>query len=531
MKKFFLSVTLGLAVMAGSAQKFTKVETPYIIGKTEDAKAEIDKIAADAKYQSNPEVWLWHATVYGALSDNEQTASKYPDAAETALASFRKYSQLDPSFGVMNGSPIPGKAIIDVLYRGNLRNGLSFFDKKQWDSAYKYFSRSAEIGDLITKYDWRGNKQAIDTVTVLFTGYAAQNAKKMADAASYYSRIADNKITFVPAAGDIRDVYEYLVYHYLDTKNSDMFNKYLALAKELYPKEASRWADYESEYMEKNMSLADKLAAYDKADAAGTLTSNQYLSFGNMFYNLKEEDKEKMDSLQLITYRKKAEEAFTKSYNKDNTNGIGAFNVGLVNYNDWVELDDQFASNVRKMGDLNRSKAAEKDPKKKAANDARIRKEVDALKAINAGIEKTQHAFADKSLQWLETSYNTLSKKSTLDRSEKNVIGKSVDYLANLALWKRDKAKGNAAEYDKWDALYKKYDALHGVAVTPGQDKLSKLKPGMKRAEVIALLGEPLEQSFSTVNGSKVEILVYEDYKKKIYINDKGEVTEIRDIE
>lgn len=462
MKKFVLSVSLGFACVFATAQKFTKVETPYVLGKIEEAKIEIDKMAADPKVQTSPEFWLWHATIYGSLYDNNELSVKYPGSGETALNSFRKYQQVDAANKVMNDAAIPGKLIVDVLYRGNLRQGIAYFDKKQWDSAFKYFGQSAEIGDLITRNNWKGNKQPVDTITVLFTGYAAQNAKKAEEAAKYYSRIADLKIKSVPATGDVKDIYEYLVYHFLDKKDTDNFNKYLGLAKELYPEAMNSWADYESEYVEKNYSLAQKEAAYDKGDAAGTLTANQYLSYGNMFYNIREDDREKLDSAQLAGYRSKAEAAFSKGYEKDNNNGLAAFNVGLINYNEWVDLDDQFEANIKRIAELNRSKAEVKDPKKKAANDARVKKEVDAIRAVNAGIEKKQHAFADKAAQWFETTHKVLSVKATPDRAEKQVLGKSVDNLTNLYLWKRDKSKGNNAEYDKYDALYKKYDALHG---------------------------------------------------------------------
>lgn len=462
MKKMVFSVLLAFVAVLAYSQKLTKVETPYVLGKYEDARTEIDKVVADPKNQVVADVWLWHGSVYAALADDASLKVKYPQAAGTAMTSFQKYVQLDPSMKTMNTEAIPGKMIIDVLYRSNLSDGIAFFDKKQWDSSYKYFVRASEIGDMITKYNWRGNKQQIDTTTVLFSGYAAQNAKLLDDAARFYGRIADLKITNVAAAGDVKDIYEYLVYYFMDKKNNEQFQKYVSLAKELYPQAIATWADYESEFVEKNYTLAQKAEAYDKADAAGTLTANQYLAYGNMFYNLKDEEKEKMDSTTIASYRLKAEDAFIKGFRKDSKNGLAAYNVGLINYNDWVELDDQYEVNIKKIAELNRSKADVKDPKKKPANDARIKKEVDAIKAVNSSIEKKQHGYAEKSIEWMENTHSVLSVKEKTERSEKQVLGKSVDYLANLYLWKRDKSKGNNAEYDKYDALYKKYDALHG---------------------------------------------------------------------
>jgi hypothetical protein len=177
-----------------------------------------------------------------------------------------------------------------------------------------------------------------------------------------------------------------------------------------------------------------------------------------MFYNMKEEEKEGLDSAKLASYKTMAEDAFMKGYNKDKTNGLSAYNAALINYNEWVMLDDHFEDNIKKIADFNRKKTAEKDPKKKAAFDPKI----SAVKAENGRIEKMQHSYADKGIQWMEYAHTALSSKTNPDRSEKPVINKTVDYLANLYLWKRDKSKGNNAEYDKYDALYKKYDALHG---------------------------------------------------------------------
>jgi len=462
MKRILLGASLLVSAIALHAQDTKKVSTAYLLKKYTDAKAEVDKLVNDPKAQAKADVWYWAASVYGTLSDDETLKLQYPDALETAYNHFNKYLAVDPTLKVLNETAIPGKQVIDNLYRGNLKEGIAAFDKKQWEQAYKFFNRSSEIGDLITKYDWRGNKQAIDTTTVLFSGYAAQNAKKSAEAAKAYSRLAALKITNAPAAGDLKDIYEFLVYYYMQAKNEAEFNKYLDLAEELYPNSKDVWADYRTEYIEKYMTLAEKMATYDRLDAAGQLTSNQYLQFGNMFYNLKDEDRDKMDSATQALYRTKAEDAFIKGFNKNKDNGLAAYNVGLLNYNDWVALDDEWASNIRKIADINKNKPVEKDPKKKAAIDAKAKKDIDAIKAINSGIEKKQHGYADKSAQWMETAFGVLNAKEKREHMETNIMGKIVDYLANLYGWKRDKSKGNAAEYDKYDALYKKYDALHG---------------------------------------------------------------------
>ncbi len=458
MKKILLTVFAFTCIYAVNAQDLKKVNTVFLLQRFEDAKMEIDKAMADPKAAKNPQAWLWKARVYGALFTDDALRAKYPTAVDDGIIAFRKYVELEPSLKALNED----RSVIDYYYATSFKQGVGYFDKKDWEKAFKFLALSAEMGDMITANNWKNNNQKIDTTTVLFSGYAAQNAKKTADAAKYYSRIADLKIKELSGVGDLKDIYHFLVDFYMQEKNQGQFTKYVNLAKELYPGSATLWGDYETEYIEKNYTLAERMGLYDKLDAEGKLTSYQYLAFGNMFYNARDEETTGMDSIQIASLKVKAQEAFVKAYNKDNTNGIAAFNAGLLSYNEWGNIDDAVVSNIRKMRDLNSNKSTDKDPKKRAAANTKIDNEVAALKKVNVDLEKKQQTYADKGIEWIEKSYTVLSAKANADRAEKNVVSKSVDYLANLYQWKRDKAKGNQAEYDRYDALYKKYDALHG---------------------------------------------------------------------
>lgn len=523
-------MVVALVSTSAWAQKFDKVETPFVLGKWEEAKTVIDKIMSDPKVHSNPDAWLWNATVYGKIFEDSNLNKKYPNAGDIAYNSFKRYESLQPTYKLMNESAIPGKNIVNSLYMGNWNVGYSgYYEKKRYDSAFKYLARSAEFSDLIIKNKWADTRQALDTLVILFSAYAAENAKLPEESVKYLSKLADMNITTVPFVGEVKEIYYILLQHYTAKKDLASFNKYLQTAKRLFPALTEDWDYMETKYMEDNYSLAEKEAAYDKGDREGTLTAMQYLQYANAFYNLKDAEKESLDSAKIRSLKDKARIAFGKAYSKDNTLAVGSFNAGLLNYFDWQDLDEKWRDNIRKMGELNRSKANEKDPKKKVALEAKVKKEVDALKAKNAEIEKQQRSFVDEGIDWMEKTYTMLAKKTTLDKEELNLINKSVDYLATFFEWKREKAKGNNAEYDKWDALFKKYDALHGNAATPAQQKFAKVKIGMKRADVVALLGEPTEESVSTTREGKMEVLSYDVYRKNINLNAKGEVVSITD--
>jgi outer membrane murein-binding lipoprotein Lpp len=59
------------------------------------------------------------------------------------------------------------------------------------------------------------------------------------------------------------------------------------------------------------------------------------------------------------------------------------------------------------------------------------------------------------------STFNIIKDKATLNRNEKNVASRSVDFLATLYAAKRDKNRANQKLYDELDAKFTKYDMLH----------------------------------------------------------------------
>ena len=68
----------------------------------------------------------------------------------------------------------------------------------------------------------------------------------------------------------------------------------------------------------------------------------------------------------------------------------------------------------------------------------------------------------DAAIEWIEKAYNDLKNKEKFTKPEKNVISRSVDFLATLYGFKRDKVRGKDQKaYDELDAKYNFYDTLH----------------------------------------------------------------------
>jgi hypothetical protein len=422
----------------------------------EKAKTEIDKIMQDPKAQAKADAWLWQTRIYSELSYDSVLNSKYPGSGAIAFEAFKKYESLEPSFKSMNDPTVNWRPL-NLIYLNGFNNGRKYFEAKQWDSSFAHFSTAAYLGDIIVKHDLKQNGAKIDTLTVVYAGYAAQNAKKEEEAVKYYQKLADFKV----GGEDYKDLYSYILVHYANTKDAANFNKYLALAKEVYPNGA--WEDYEVDFLNKAYTLAQKVELYDKEDAAGTLTARKYLLFGQMFTDIRDE-KSSLDSTKQAFYQKKAAEAFMKAYKKDNTLGIAAFNAGVIYYNEYGLYDDRYRGNIRQLQEINSNKTVEKDPKKKAAADAKAKEQIDAIKKANIEIDKQMWDAGDISIEWLEKSYIALKDVQPRDRVTKDCLNRAVDFLANIYAYKKEKVKSKDPKaFDAYDAKYKLYDGLHGT--------------------------------------------------------------------
>ncbi|SJZ94464.1 hypothetical protein [Sediminibacterium ginsengisoli] len=454
MKKLLLLAMLGATFQLATAQDFKKVQSAFLLNRIDEAKTEIDKIAADPKVNTKPDVLYWKAKVYAAIYKDPTLSAKYPKIKTEAIEAMDKYMTAEPSFAQVKEK---GADPFFDLYSTSFGGGVKVFNEKKWDDALDYFSSAVKYIDAIIANKWTNANITFDTTALLYAGYSAQNANKADAAVKFYSRLADHKVS---GEGYV-DVYKYLLLHFIEKKDEANFNKYVALSKEAYPKE--NWGDYEIEYIDKNYDLAQKTAMYEKGDAAGTLTEANYLQFGDLFSNIKAKEKDKHDSATLAMYGMKAAGAFKKAYAKNDKNAIAAFNVGVMYYNQFGDLDDRYASNIRAMQVLNSNKPVEKDPKKKVAADAKFNEQLAPIKKANADLEQPMNESLDQAIEWLTKSFEILKAKGNLSGTEKSVANKTVDWLANLYAYKRDKARGKDAKvFDANDAKFKEFDALHG---------------------------------------------------------------------
>jgi hypothetical protein len=438
------------------AQELKKVMLFMQTGKLADAKTEIDKNAADPKFSGKAETFYWKSRIYAALYKDPVSRAKTPNAKEIADEAFAKYQQLDPSFNFVKEMMPEGPNGYFDMYQTCFAEGVRNFNGKRWDSAAYYFTSTVSTYDLIYKNKWTSAKTPFDTTSILYLGYALQNAQKPAEAVQQYTRLADNMVFDTAYI----DMYRFTLNYFITTKNEPQFKKYLAVSKEAYPTE--QWDDFAMEYLDKNLTLAEKTAFYDKESAAGTLKEFEYLQFGDWFANARTKEKD-MDSTQQAMYNIKSGDAYQKAYSLNNKNAIAAFNAGLIYYNNFADYSDKYSDNIRTLQQLNVNKPpADKDPKKRPAQEAKFKEQTDAVKKLNTDLEKPINENLEASINWLEKSIDNLKGKTDLNRSEKMVFERSLDFLANLYEYKRDKVRGKDMKlFDAYDAKYKEYEGMH----------------------------------------------------------------------
>ncbi|MGI8951742.1 MAG: hypothetical protein ACR2FN_09190 [Chitinophagaceae bacterium] len=431
MKRFFLALILALFITISQAQDFKPVETAVVLKQPEAAKTALDKVMTNPKAEQKPEAWYYKAWVYSSFYKDPALRAKYPNSETTADEAIKKYMQMDTSYALIKQY---GADPLFNIYATSFNDGIRTFNTKNWDSASYYFGLAADYSDIIFKNKWSASSATIDTTSVQYAGYAFQNANKPDLAIKYYTKLADNKI----GGKDFVDIYKFILDYYSKNKDQNNFQKYLAEAKQLYPDQSAVWNQFEMQNMTQNANLEDILAKYKQNDAGGKLTEDQYIGYAETFAGINKTQQSQLDSAKQVEIKFAAADAYKKAFALKN-NGIYAYNAGVMYYSVYSSLDDRFYALKGTSADL---------------------------KAQRAVVEKQEYEMADSALKWLETAYTILKAKTNRDKSESNSLNKDVDFLANIYLWKRDKSRGvTPADYDKYDAKFKQYDAEHGKYV------------------------------------------------------------------
>ncbi len=232
MIKSILSFFLLAASFTAMAQNIDDIRTAAGKNQWDKAKEGIDKYLTNEKNAKKGEGWFLKAQIYNGIARDANAATLYNgDARVEAFNAYKKYLEVDPK-GI-EGTMNQHSPLFDIAF-GYQEKATNAFNSKKFDEALENFRNAEPVQEYIVKKQFTyGNFAfaAFDTQLYLNIAASAINAKKEDVAIAYYQRIVDQKIK-----GESYDeIYRYVVDYYDKKGDKANTDKYLAIAKQVYP--------------------------------------------------------------------------------------------------------------------------------------------------------------------------------------------------------------------------------------------------------------------------------------------------------
>lgn len=415
MKKYcFL---FGLIFTATSIVKSQSIEEiNEMMGKLQfrQAKTAIDKYMQNPKKAEDSEGWYYKGRIYNSLSrDSSVSASEVYDLKNEAFNAFQKNQQYDKKDFYMQMEQYT--SYLD-LYAGFYDFGAKQFNGKNYEVALNSFKKANEVKDFILnknyKYD-QATLYPIDTSLIMNIAASALQAKKEAEAVSYYKKLTDASVS----GPDYKEIYEYMVDYYVKKGDTDSYKPLLEKAKRLYPK-SDMWNDIEIKAVSGG---GDKKALFAKYEE---LISQNPSSF-------------------LLQYNYAAE-MYNSLYGKDATNAgdsiLSNKLTSVLKNAIAIETDDITATMLLTNHLYNYSA-----DQLNAANMIKSTKPED-LKNKNA-IKASANNSMDECISYAEKAvkyYEDISSKTPIQKANYKIV---LGYLSDIYSIKKNRVK--ADEYDK----------------------------------------------------------------------------------
>ena len=331
MKKLLLTSLLASAILAASAQNLDKIKGNLTAKKVADAKTQIDQFMANEKNAKNAEGWYVKAKVYSELAQDPALAASAPDARSVAFDAIKQYVTLDEKLIQLQMDNY--KPIMDV-YQGYFKAGADKYNAQKYGEAFENFRNCLSVSEYMSGKKW--SNIALDTTVVLYSGISAEKSGKRDEAAIYYGKLADAKVS----GEGMVEIYKWLVDHYYNQKKDPATAvKYLELGKEVYPQD-SFWAAYELDMARDGGNKADLFTKYEQVLAGDPSNTSVRYNYAVELY----QEGYKADlatrpanSAELIA---KAEENLKKVVEAKPDYAAAYLVLGQIQYNQGVDLNN-----------------------------------------------------------------------------------------------------------------------------------------------------------------------------------------------
>ncbi|MBL7732560.1 MAG: hypothetical protein JNM88_15395 [Chitinophagaceae bacterium] len=441
MKRLLLLVTISLPSLLVSAQNYDAIKLTLSLTQFEKAKEEVDKSMSNTKFASKPEAYILKASIYGGLAMDPKNinTAKEDELTTDGNNAFSKFREMDPSMSLLKEEVY--QMGIDNLYRSNYNLGYNAYNEKKWEPAFKSLKSAMEYSDLLIEKKILPGP--IDTNLLILAGVTAENGGFKDDAAKYYTKLADSKIT-----GDgFESVYRFLVTYYFGKKDMANFEKYKGYGGEMYPK--SEYFKYDKIDFAVGLmeNFNDKLKALDEVLATdpGNYKANQIL--GELIYDTLNSD---VEGAVLPPNADEMEAKMVKAFNNSATAKPGS----EIPY---IYIADHFINKAAKAGEVRdaHTKAMKAKAKPGVKPDpADVAKKEELEKKYGDALETAREPY-EKAAAILAAKPKGVDKNQ--DIRDRGQYKKACSYLSDIYAYKKSKAKPNTPEFTKWETEEKKW--------------------------------------------------------------------------
>lgn len=291
---------------------------------------QVDKLTTKAYY--------YKGMIYSALAGFKDKPELSKDATSEAYTAYLKSMETDDP-----AKPKFKKDALNALLllsQSLYQTGFDAYKNGDYNTAYGYFSKVMNINDMMAANAKKGEKVAVDTLTIVATASAADRAGKKAESKDLYQKLIDLNYKDVTIYTSLSNIYR-------EEKNDDKANEVLAAGRKQFPTSKELIIE-EVNYM---LKTGKQKEAIGKMEEAAKLD-------------------EKNASLQFVlatTYealgdKTKALEAYNKALELDPKYFDALYNMGLYYYN-------QAAEKIRQMNDVDVNDQAKYDRLKKESDE------------------------------------------------------------------------------------------------------------------------------------------------------------------
>ncbi|HEY6505804.1 MAG TPA: hypothetical protein VIZ28_17640 [Chitinophagaceae bacterium] len=442
MKKFLLLPAVLVLALLVQAQNYDNIKNMMILQQHKKAKEDLDKAWTNAKFIAKPEAYILKATVYSGLANDATTkgTAAGEQLVNEADAAFTKYKEMDPSMALLS-DPIYQNGPINI-YSALFSSGYKDYEAKNWQPGFQKFKKVVDYSDLLIAK--KIIQIAADTNSLILAGITAESAGLKDEAAKYYGRLADLRLT----GQNYEGIYRFLVNYYVVKKDMVNFEKYKAIGKEIYPE--SQFFSYDKVDFAVGLEedFSKKIAALEETVAADPANYKATLLLGEIIYDtLNSRHEDAVQPSNANELEAKMLKAFSKAAELKPDSELP-----------FIYSGDHFVNKSIKVNDLREAHAADMKKRTKPGT-AASKEDVAKRDALDA----EYGAALDKATEPYEKAAAFFVKKEKLTGQEKQQYKKVVGYLGEIYGNKRiratrEKKTADAAKYaaeeKKWNDTY-----------------------------------------------------------------------------